>query len=124
MNFILKAMLDSPQHNPSSDLSVLRKSDGLMSMSGELFIEVDQVAFSLIVSNEASLIIVKRFSDAIMLMKKVVFPVLANKQQRIALACFLTRMNTTVYIQNRFIGIFGPKANPILNMLILSIAKR
>ena len=117
-------MLDSPQHNPSLDKSVLRRSDGLMSVSGELFIEVDQVAFSLIVSNESLLIVVKRFSDAIMLMKKVVFPVLANKQQRIAFACFLTRMNTTVYIQNRYLGIFGPKANPILNMLILSIAKR
>ena len=117
-------MLGSPQYNPSLAKSVLPKSDSLMRMNGELEIEVDQVAFSLIVRDEAILISVKRFSDTIMLMKKVVFPALAKKQQYNALAGFLTRMNTTVYIQNRFLGIFGPKANPVLSMLILRFAKR
>lgn len=117
-------MLGSPQHSSSLKKSGSNDTDSLMLMNGELDIEVGQVAFNLTARDQSIIIIVKRFSDAITLGKKLLFPMLANKQQSSAFEGVLARMDTTIYIQNRFFGIFGPKANPILNKLILSIANR
>ena len=83
-------------------------------LSADIKIEVDQVAFRVRAEDDSIMITMKRLSDARLLVKKVLLPLLGNFAKIEIFEKVLERMNITVYAHNRYLGIIGPRAHPIL----------
>ena len=83
-------------------------------LSADMKIEVDQVAFRVRAEDDSIIITMKRLSDARLLVKKVLLPLLGNSAKIEIFEKVIERMNVTIYVHNRYLGIIGPRANPIL----------
>ena len=88
----------------------------------ELDVEVDQVGFSMSVEGDAVIISVKNIPNTLSLIRKAILPLMKNERRRVAIQKILNKTNMTVYMHNRYFGIYGPKANPILRSLLLKFA--
>ena len=117
-------MLDSLHHSLASEHPILNKLGRGTKITADMQVEVDQVAFSLFAENEKVLIRFDKISDVLHLADKVTRLKLGDIQICQALEAVLDRMNLTVCVQNRFLRVLGPNANPILNKLFLWYAAR
>ena len=111
-------MLDSLHQNLANEHPILRRLDGNTELSTNLQIEVNQVAFNLITENNEVLITTERVKDLRLLAKGALQPFLRDKDSLNVLEALLSKLNLTVYVQNRFFSIIGPKANPFLRKLL------
>jgi hypothetical protein len=114
----VKAMLDSLHQNPANEHPILRRLDGNTVLSSNLQIEVNQVAFNLFTENNEVAITTERVKDLRLLAKGALQPLLRNKATLDVLEAVLEKLNLTVYVQNRFFKIIGPRANPFLRKLL------
>lgn len=117
-------MLDSPHHNLANEHPVLNRLGRGTKITADMQVEVDQVAFSLFAENEKIVIRFDKISDVRLLANKVSRLRLGNKHIFQTLEAVLDRMNLTVYVQNRFLRVLGPNANPILKKLFYWYAAR
>ena len=83
-------------------------------LSADMNIEVDQFALTVRAEDHSLIITMKRLYDARLLVKKVLSPLLGNSAKIEIFEKVIERMNKTVYVHNRYLGIIGPRANPIL----------
>lgn len=111
----MKAILDSLRRSELEIYPILGRLGETTDLSADMHIEVDQVAFNVTAETDSVLIKVKRLTDARLLVKKVFLPLLTDSAKMEFLEKVLERMNVTVYAQNRYLGLIGPRANPILH---------
>ena len=117
-------MLDSPQHNTAPLNPIMMRLGPNTNIFAYMHIEVDQVAFNINALDDSLVITVKKFSDLRDLVKNALIPVIRNNSNLGALDATLDRMNLTVYLQNRLMGIIGPKANPVLKWVFHAYVSR
>lgn len=111
----MKASLDSLRRSEFEVHPILGRLRETTDLTADMQIEVDQVAFNVTAETNSVLIKVKRLNDARLLVKKVFLPLLTDSAKMESLEKVLERMNVTVYAQNRYLGLIGPRANPILH---------
>lgn len=111
----MKAILDSLCRSELEVHTILGRLGDTTDLSADMQIEVDQVAFNVTAETDSVLIKVKRLTDARLLVKKVFLPLLTDSAKMEFFEKVLERMNVTVYVQNRYLGLIGPRANPILH---------
>jgi hypothetical protein len=117
-------MLDSPHHNLANKHSILNRLGRGTKITADLQVEVDQVAFSVFAENEKIVVRFNKISDMRLLANKVSRIRLGNKHSFHTLEAVLDRINLTVYVQNRFLRVLGPNANPILKKIFYWYAAR
>ena len=113
-----EAMLDSLHQTSAKQHPILSRIGGNTEFTSNLQIEVNQVAFKLITEKHKVLITTERAKNLYLLAKGALRPIFRDKITLIILETVLERMNLTVYVQNRFLSILGPKANPFLRKLL------
>ena len=117
-------MSGSPQLNTTLLSSYLMRLGRNTKITAAMHIEVDQVAFNIHAQKDKVLITTSKISDAGYVLRKAVLPVLHNRTEMGAIEAALDRMNLTVYVQNRFLGIMGPKANRVLRKIFYAYVAR
>lgn len=110
-------MLDSLHHNSATNHPILNRLGKNTMIAADMQIEVDQVAFDVFAENDYVLITLNKYSDVRCLARKTLLPILRDEVDFKTLEAVLDRMNITVFVQNKFLGIMGPKANSILRKL-------
>lgn len=110
-------MIDSLRHTLAVEHPILSNLGRDIEFTADMQVEVDQVAFSLIVGNEKIVVMFDKLSDFRLLANSASIQYLKDKHVFQNLEAVLHRMNLTVYVQNRFLSILGPKANPFLRKL-------
>ena len=111
-------MLDSLHHTSAEEHPILRRLDGTTELLINLQIEVNQVAYNLTTENHKVLITTERAKNLYLLAKGALRPIFRDKTTLSVLEAVLERMNLTVYVQNRFFSVLGPKANPFFRKLL------
>ena len=99
-------------------ISLLSRLNSSVSIEAELDIEVNKLAFHLSVADNAAILSVDRWKDALSLAKHVATDSISYKRMLAALDSELKRINITVYMRNRNIAVIGPKANPVYAFII------
>jgi hypothetical protein len=117
-------MLDSLHHTSAVEHPILSKLGRNTEFTADMQVEVDQVAFSLVAGNEKIVVRFDNLSDARLLANSASRQYLKDKHVLQNLEAVLIRMNLTVYVQNRFLSILGPKANPLLRKIFYWYAVR
>ncbi len=99
-------------------MNIKNRNDNKLVLVADLHVEVDRVAFTVKASEDSIIISVKNIFDGYALLRRVLLPFAKNKRLRRYFKKTLNQTNQTVYFQNRYLGLFGPKANPISKMLL------
>jgi hypothetical protein len=117
-------MLDSLHHTLAVEHPILSRLGRNTEFTADMQFEVDQVAFSVVAGNEKIVVRFDNLSEARFLAKSAARQYIGYKHVLQNLEAVLNRMNLTVYVQNRFLSILGPKANPFLRKLFYWYAER
>jgi hypothetical protein len=88
-------------------------------LSANVEVEVDELGFRMVAREEEIVVSVRNISEAFSLFRKVLRPLLTQGGRGIILDDFLRKTGKTVYIQNRYFGVLGKRANPVLKRLCL-----
>ena len=111
-------MLDSLHMVSANEHPILSRLDGNTNFIAHLQIEVNQVAFYLTTENKKIFISSRKIGNLRHLSDNAILPHLSDKSILKSLESVLEKMDTTVDVQSRFLGILGPKANPLLRKLL------
>lgn len=114
----MKSTLDTLQQSKLAEMNRSDTSDTEAAFFADLHVEVDQVAFNVKANEDSIIISLKSFYDGYHLFRRVFLPMLRNNRRRRIFETALNRTNQTIYLQNRYFGLFGPRANPFLRMLL------
>ena len=117
-------MLNSLHHNLANEHPILNRLGRGTKITADMQVEVDQVAFSIFAKNEKIVVRFDKISDVRHLANKVSKLRLCDKHIFQTLEAVLDRLNLTIYVQNRFLRVLGPNANPLLKKIFFWYAAR
>lgn len=115
-------MNESSTHKHDIDMMIEQAGRGRqLQLSGTLDIAVDEVDFSIETGDGFIVLKCRSLSDVLSLMKKVFLPLLVNTDRKSLIETLLRRTDSTLCLQNRFLSIYGPRANPLLRVMLNGI---
>lgn len=104
-----------------SMIALLRKLDSSVSIQADLDIEVNRLTFHLNIGDNEAFVLVDRWKDAVILAQYLSADSKAFKRTFAALDTELKRLDITVYVRTSRVAVLGPKANPVLALLIKNL---
>lgn len=109
-------MIDQSVHNdslPARIYRVLCSEHSGTQIEAQMDIELNEIAFHIVVDGDSAVVSFDSFSDALHLCKMFAGFLSKAKDKSGFYNSILSNLNTTVYLQNRHLGIVGPNANPL-----------
>jgi hypothetical protein len=85
-------------------------------IDAQLDIEVDMLAFHVLIDGDSAVISFGSFSDAIVFYKMFAGYIHQANDKELYKS-ILRNLNITLYLQNRHVGIMGPNASPVMSRL-------
>jgi len=115
-------MNGSSAHNPDIDTLIAQVNSGReLQLSGALNIAVNRVEFTLAAGEGIIVLACRNLSDVLSLLKTVFLPLIENADRKKIFETVLARTGSTLCLQSRFLKIYGPRANPLLRVLLNGI---
>lgn len=85
-------------------------------IDAQLDIEVDMLAFHVLIDGDSAVISTGSFSDAFILYKMFA-GCMHQANDKELYKRIIRNLNVTIYLQNRHVGIAGPNASPVMSRL-------
>lgn len=87
-------------------------------LNTDLDVELDGISFHLVTHDNSAVVKFDRLSDSLALFKRVRKLSSLNPERAMRVKSVLQNSDITLYLQNKHIGLFGPKAGTIMPRLL------